>query len=221
MIGSDTVYHDIYMWVDCLRELARTHGTNEVRQIIRPCLRGSAVIWWIIELDHEDRRKLRSAHLEHWFSVLIERFKIQQSVALTKLLSSAYTREDLDRSPRTWIHEMLRYSKAAGLQSTYMALSFTWSRFDAKLRRDIPMPIPATEVIDFLDQVDNMYPSWREQEHMEDDFPTMIDTLSDGTPPYKTDAPDLRPSYDYIVNDRWSYAGHLIAVEILAGTAKR
>ena len=54
-----------------------------------------------------------------------------------------------------WIHEMLRYSKAAGLQSTYMALSFTWSRFDAKFRKDIPMPISATEVIDFLDQVDN------------------------------------------------------------------
>ena len=221
MVGSDTVYRDIYTWVDYLRDLARTHSINEVRQNIQQCLRGSAATWWIVELTVEDRRKLRNAHLERWFPLLIERFKIQRSVALTKLTSSSYTWGDLDRSPRMWIHEMLRYTKAAGLESTYMGLSIIWSRFAANLRKDIPMPMPTTKLVDFLEQVDTLYPAWREQEHGKDDFPPMVDTLNDGTPRYKLDVSKLRPFYDSTVNDRRSYAWRPDVFGILVGLTQR
>ena len=87
MVFIDTVYRDIYTWVDCLRDLARTNSTNEVKQVIQPCLRGGAGTWWIVELTDKDRKKLRNANLEGWFSLLIERFKMQQSVAIKSSLA--------------------------------------------------------------------------------------------------------------------------------------
>ena len=42
IVSSDTVYRDIYTWVERLKDLVHIHGSDDVRQIIQPCLRGSA-----------------------------------------------------------------------------------------------------------------------------------------------------------------------------------
>ena len=159
-ISNETVYRDIYTWVERLKDLVHLHGSDDVRHVIQSCLRGSAATWWIAELTDEDRKKLRNAELQRWYSLLISRFKMQTSVALTRLISSSYSMRDLDRPPRIWIHQMLHYAKAAEMDSTYNQLSIIWNRLDAALRKDIPMPKPHTRLIDFLDQVDAMYPTW-------------------------------------------------------------
>ena len=41
-VGSDTVYRDIYIWVERLKDLVHIHGPAEVKQVIQTCLRGSA-----------------------------------------------------------------------------------------------------------------------------------------------------------------------------------
>ena len=55
---------------------------------------------------------------------------------------------------------MLHYAKAAEMDSTHNQLTIIWNRFNAALRRDIPMPKLYTRLTDFLDQVDAMYPTW-------------------------------------------------------------
>ena len=160
-VSSDTVYRDIYTWVERLKDLVYIHGSDDVKQVIQPCLRGSAATWWIAELTDEDRRKLRAADLQRWYSLLIKRFKIQTSVAISRITSSSYSPQDLTRgSPRIWIHQMLHYAKAAEMDSTFNQLILIWNRFDANLRKDIPMPKPTTRLIDFLEQIDSMYPTW-------------------------------------------------------------
>ena len=159
-VSSETVFRDVYTWVERLKDLIYTHGPDEVRWIIQPCLRGSAATWWIAELTDEDRRKLRNSELQRWFSLLIKRFKLQTSVALSRLVSQSYSSYDLGRSPRIWIHQMLHYARAAEIDSTFNQLTIIWNRFDANLRRDIPMPKPHTRLADFLDQIDVMYPTW-------------------------------------------------------------
>ena len=159
-VGSDTVYRDIYTWVERLKDLVHVHGAADVRQIIQPCLRGSAATWWIAELTDDDRKKLRDADLQRWYSLLIRRFKMQTSVAISQLTSSSYSPQDLHRSPRIWIHQMLHFAKAAEMDSTYNQLTIVWNRLDANLRKDIPMPKPNTRLADFLDQIDAMYPTW-------------------------------------------------------------
>ena len=160
-ISSDTVYRDIYTWVERLKDLVHVHDPDDVKQVIQPCLRGSAATWWIAELTDEDRRKLRAADLQRWYSLLIKRFKIQTSVAISRITSSSYSPQDLTRgSPRIWIHQMLHYAKAAEMDSTFNQLILIWNRFDANLRKDIPMPKPTTRLVDFLEQIDAMYPTW-------------------------------------------------------------
>ena len=41
-VGSETVYRDIYTWVERLKDLMHSYGPDEVKWIIQPCLRGSA-----------------------------------------------------------------------------------------------------------------------------------------------------------------------------------
>ncbi len=90
-VSSDTVYYDIYTWVERLKDLVHVHGPDNVKQIIQPCLRGSAATWWIAELNDEDRRKLRSnAYLQRWYSLLMKRFKVQTFVAIAQLTSQSY-----------------------------------------------------------------------------------------------------------------------------------
>ena len=71
-VSNDTVYRDIYTWVERLKDLVHVHGSDDVKQVIQPCLRGSAATWWIAELTDEDRRKLRDADLQRWYSLLIK-----------------------------------------------------------------------------------------------------------------------------------------------------
>ena len=118
MVSNDTVYRDISTWVKRLKDLVHIHGPDDVRQDIQPYLHGSAATWWIIELTDEDRKKLRQADLQRWYW-LLRRFKVQTSVALTRLVSSSYTPQDLSRSPRVWILEVLHYAKAAEADTTY------------------------------------------------------------------------------------------------------
>ena len=54
-VSSDTVYRDIYTWVERLKDLVHVHGPNDVKQIILPCVPGSAATWWDDELTEEDR----------------------------------------------------------------------------------------------------------------------------------------------------------------------
>ena len=52
--GSETVYHDIYTWVERLKDLVNVHGPNDVKQIIQLCLPSSAATLWMAELTEED-----------------------------------------------------------------------------------------------------------------------------------------------------------------------
>ena len=158
-IGSDMVYRDIYTWVEILDELANIHGTEHITQVIQPCLRSTAAIWWIVELTGEEREKLQKADLLRWSSVLIARFELPWGDVVDRLATSRYTVQDLDQRPRIWIHQMLQDFKAyGGIASSQ--LSMIWFKMDQDLRRDIPEPDSTTKLIDFLEKVDEMYPKW-------------------------------------------------------------
>ena len=176
-VGSDMIYRDIYIWVDMLSELVNISSTENITQVIQPCLRGSAAIWWLVELTSEEREKLREASLERWSSILIKRFGLPESVASEKFESSRYTPksvalkrfdsswytpQDLAQPPRVWIHQMIQYSKAADIYDLDfdLLLLAIWVHFDLNLRVDIPIPRTNTTLIEFLEKVDDAYPLW-------------------------------------------------------------
>ena len=158
-VGSDMVYRDIYTWGDKLTEFADVSNTEDITQFIEPCLRGSAAIWWIVELTGIERKELRKASLERWSSLLTKRFGLPRRIAYDKFLSSWYTTQDLNQPPRIWIHQMVQYGKAANIHPS-IQLWAIWLQFDQSLQSDIPKPTTNTTLIDFLEKVDDVYPLW-------------------------------------------------------------
>ena len=156
VVDSDTIYRDIYTWVELLDELANVSSTEDITQVIQPCLRGSAAIWWLVELTSMEREALRKASLPQWSSILIKRFGLPERMAQKMFRSSRYTPQDLAQPPRVWIHQMIQYGKAAGIDPDMLILDI-WLQFDPNF--DIPFPMMDT-LAQFLENVDDAYPYW-------------------------------------------------------------
>ena len=172
--NGDLVHRDIHRWVEILKGLANIHGTEAVAEAIQPCLRGSAATWWIIELTDEERKELRKANLQRWSSVLIDRFTLLPSIPVSKLVTSEFSWRDLYQPPRIWIRQMVLNMTAAGIDSTFIQLFIIWNSMHPDLSADIPMPDETTEFVDFLEEVEEMYPAlvlW--------DHESRINTLKD------------------------------------------
>ena len=159
VVDSDTIYRDIYIWVELLDELANVSSTEDIAQVIQPCLRGSAAIWWLVELTGMEREALRKASLPQWSSILIKRFGLPEIMAHKLFRISRYTPQDLAQPPRVWIHQMIQYGKAAGIDPDMLVVDI-WLQFDSNLYRDIPIPSMDTTLTQFLANVDDAYPYW-------------------------------------------------------------
>ena len=155
-VGNEMIYRDIYTWVELLDELANASSAEDITQVIQPCLRGSAAIWWLVELTGMEREALRKASLPQWSSVLIKRFGLPQVMAHKMFRSLRYTPQDLSQPPRVWMHQMIQYSKAAGIDPD-MLISDIWLQFDPSF--NIPFPMMDT-LAQFLERVDDAYPYW-------------------------------------------------------------
>ena len=62
--GKHVYYRDIYMFVDRLKDVARQHDGVRVRNVVTECLRGSALMWYSIELTELERDLLRDSDLD-------------------------------------------------------------------------------------------------------------------------------------------------------------
>ena len=49
--GKHVYYRDVYAFVDRLKDIASSRGKPAVRQVITACFRGSALMWYSMELD--------------------------------------------------------------------------------------------------------------------------------------------------------------------------
>lgn len=67
-----------------------------------------------------------------------------------------------EKSPRTYVQNILRYAKAAEFSSIYNQLTVAWNNLALEFRRDIPEPTSATTLGQFLDQVDAKANIWFE-----------------------------------------------------------
>ena len=161
-LGNYVIFKDVYLFVDHLKHLASYR--SGVKKVISSCLRGTALMWYLVELTESDRDLLRNSDLEHWCTTLINRFKLPTSVALSRFLRRSYDMQDLrnDVRPRAFIMDMLRLARAGHLASTYSQLSIIWNRIDVSLRRDIPEPTETTSLSQFLDQIDAKTGIWLE-----------------------------------------------------------
>ncbi len=162
--GKHVYYLDVFVFVDRLKELARKHGPAKVIDLIPSCLRGTALVWWTVEVDDLAKELLEgSKKLEQWTTILIKQFRTMPTEALTALCSSTYTLQDLQRgiSPRIWIHGQLHLARSAELDSVFNQLTIIYGRMAPYFQEQLDPPSPTTKLSDFLHKVDMRTPAWR------------------------------------------------------------
>ena len=162
--GKHVYYLDVFVFVDRLKELARKHGPTKVIDLIPSCLRGTALIWWTVEVDDLAKELLEgSKKLEQWTGILIRQFRTMPTEALSALCSSTYNLQDLQRgiSPRMWIHGQLHLARSAELDSVFNQLTIIYGRMAPYFQEQLDPPLPTTKLSDFLHRVDMKTPAWR------------------------------------------------------------
>ena len=151
------------MFVDSLKHIANQNSATAVKHVIATCMRGSALMWYSMELTDLERDLLRDADLDRWYTTLINRFKVRTSVALSQLVSQTYSFSDMRHtSPRAFVQQILSLAKSAKMNSTCNRLTMVWNQLAVNLRRDVPEPQPNTTIGQFLDQVDSKAAIWWE-----------------------------------------------------------
>ena len=161
--GKHVFYKDVYIFTNRLQDLAVQRGEADTKAVLSSCLRGSALMWYSMELTELERDLLRDANLDQWYTTLIKRFKTRTAVALSQLVGQTYSLNDIRHtSPRAFIQHMLHLAKSAEFYSTHNQLTLLWNQFAVNLRRDLPEPQATTTIGEFLDQVDSKTAIWLE-----------------------------------------------------------
>lgn len=161
-VGRHVFYRDVYAFEDRLKDLVHLKGEDKVREVLPTCFRGSALIWHSTQLTELEKRGLRNFSVGQWCETLVEKFKERTATALEHLKADHYTMADArqGRAPREFAQNMMRYAKAAHMDSVYNQITLIWSNLALEFRQQIPEPTTSTTLSQFIDQLDSKESIW-------------------------------------------------------------
>ena len=161
-VGKYVWFRDVYMFVNRLKDFV-AQG-KDIKSVITSCLRGSALMWYLMELSEEDRARLRDdAGLENCYTLLIGRFKVDSCTAMDRIFSpdSSYSLATVKHTPpRVWVYHMTRFAKAAGFESTHSQLNVCWSQLHPEIQIHLRKPQPDTSLTTFLGDMERHVSLW-------------------------------------------------------------
>ena len=65
--GKDTIFRDVHLFVERVRDIAAVRGHGLVRQNLSTCLKGTALAWYTSKLIPDQKRLLRLGNkTEEW-----------------------------------------------------------------------------------------------------------------------------------------------------------
>ena len=153
--GRYTYYRDVFVWIDHLKEIAKTESDDTVRAQISSCLRGEALVWHSAELSELERDLLREASIERWIKALTSRFKERGTDAMEALDKLDYSTADArsGKTPRAFVHDVIRHARAAELP-LYNQLLLAYTKMNAKFRIHLDEPTTSTSMSAFMSMID-------------------------------------------------------------------
>ena len=155
-VGRHVYYRDMFVWVDHLKDLVKTHDEATVRSMVAQALRGGALTWYSTELTELEKDFLRDANMDRWYKTITDRFKERGPEAQDALDRCAYTLQDVKngRTPRAYVQDIIRHAKATGLP-LYNQLLLAYTKIHYKLRVHLTEPTTTTTLASFLEQLDS------------------------------------------------------------------
>ena len=188
-VGKDVTFKDVFVFCSRLKDIASQRSEIAVLAVLSGCLRGRALTWHASELSDTELEILRAANLDQWIKVLKKQFKVRTATALKNLQQEHYTFSDArnGRSPRAYVHDILRHARSAEMGNTLNQLTLAWNNLAFEFRRDIPEPTSSTTLSSFLDQVSGKAGIWEE----------LARRASNSTRSNNQTRKDFRPRQDY------------------------
>lgn len=93
--GKDTIFWDVHLFVERVKDVAAVRRDKLVRQNLSICLKGSALAWYTSELIANQKRLLRLGNgVDEWEQKLVARFKKRPNVAMATIVRERYTMMD-------------------------------------------------------------------------------------------------------------------------------
>jgi len=101
--------------------------------------------------------------VKQWCKLLIKRFKETVASALTVLEGQKYTTTDArnGRSTTSFIQNVLRHAKSAGIDNLQGQLTWAWTKLAPELRVHVPTPTENTTLGEFIRLLDERQETWQ------------------------------------------------------------
>ena len=161
--GKDTIFRDVHLFVERVKDIAAVKGDELVRQNLSTCLKGMALTWYTSELIPDQKRLLKLGHgIEEWEQKLVARFKERPNIAMATIVQERYTMLDARnrREPRKYAGVITRAAKSAELGTTAHIMMLIYNGLDLEFQRDLPTPSLTTLFEQFLQQLDDRKDIW-------------------------------------------------------------
>ena len=159
--GKATYFRDVHTFIERIKDVVRTKGSEVVSRNLQLCLRGSALTWYTRELT-EDSKRLLGYNPDEWYRLLHSRWKAPRSVSLSALLHEKYTLQDAAkrREPREYAQAMVKAAQNAEMGTTKDHILMVWQNLDMEFQRDIPEPGQEIDYNAFLESIDRRKHQW-------------------------------------------------------------
>ena len=161
--GKDTIFRDVHLFMERIRDIAAVKRDEVVRQNLSMCLKGVALAWYTSELTMDQKQLLKLGQgIEQWEQKLVARFKERPNKAMATMVRERYTIADArnKREPREYAGIIMRAAKSAKLGGTGHIIMLIYNGLDIEFQRDITMPTLATTLEVFLQELDDHKDIW-------------------------------------------------------------
>ena len=161
--GKETFFRDVVVFIDRIKDVSHTKGTELVRLNLQLCLRGEALEWYTSQLTDAEKRLLTYGQdLDEWVTFLMERFGPPKSIGMAQLLKERYMINNATRhrEPREYAMAIVRAAKVAKLKTVHNQLDIIWNGLDVEFQSDIDPPDTNTTLNQFLRAMDRRKHQW-------------------------------------------------------------
>ena len=160
-VSKHVYYINVYIFVDKLKNLTKSHDMNSMINVIIACLRDHALIWHFEILNEWQKNKLRINDLKLWYITLIDKFKIKTIEILNLLIVNRYDLSFVRNiKSRVWIMQMRCFARVVAFNSIFNQLIIMWNQLNVQLRRDISMLDLNIIITFFLNQLNEKISIW-------------------------------------------------------------
>jgi hypothetical protein len=172
MEGRVVVFTDVFSFEQRVLSLLEVEPellpsiNQQLVQLFGTCLNGSAMLWWINEVDQIKRQELRNQGIKALLTALVHRFKPTDIKAMDQLYKGRfYLREILgnEGALRQYFQRQYRLARALGITnegsiSPYAALLTIWRTLDLKSQTYLRQPRTSDTLAGYMQKIEDMTP---------------------------------------------------------------